>query len=415
MYISITIPKDDEKLNSLNLFTQDNLGEKNQNYNFNSWDKTLSNNENYNNISNIPFRIISQFDCSGYSNDDDNLGEKNQNYNFNSWDKTLSNNENYNPFRIISQFDCSGYSNDDCCEKNFSDFIDSSNIYFSNLSKKTEKNESFESNNINKENNEYRGIKTLIPPKENIFVLRDINENKKKAINKKRNRSKNKINNEINNIINEKENKSTEERNKIIKVKTFFSNEFGKFINKLLSEKKLGQLFSPEPYFKETTNIEENLNLMDTTFKTIYEETRVYYKYTKNESLENNRKIIKKIYDLKNEEIMFALNLTFEEAFKIFMRETEEIDENLQKKVSSLCPKMLKTEYFSSWKTFIHKLEKDLKGKGYNESFIKKYIYDKEEGIRTLSLNMKKWFETKKGREKKNNVIDVPSYLKKKR
>ena len=372
MYISITLPKDDEKLNSLNSFTQDNSGEKSQNYNFNSWDKTLSNNENYNNISDVPFGIISQFSYSGYSNDD-------------------------------------------CCEKNFSDFIDSSNIYFSNLSKKTEKNESFESNNINKENNEYRGIKTLIPPKENIFVLRDINENKKKAINKKRNRSKNKINNEINNIINEKENKSTEERNKIIKVKTFFSNEFGEFINKLLSEKKLGQLFQPEPYFKETTNIEENLNLMDTTFKTIYEETRVYYKYTKGECLENNRKIIKKIYDLKNEEIMFALNLTFEEAFKIFMRETEEIDENLQKKVSSLCPKMLKTEYFSSWKTFIHKLEKDLKGKGYNESFIKKYIYDKEEGIRTLSLNMKKWFETKKGREKKNNVIDVPSYLKNKR
>lgn len=376
-------PTDDENPANLNnLFFQDNLGEKNQKSNFCSWDDTLPNKENPNNISNIPSRIISH--CS-YSD----------------------------------------HSSDNSYKKNFNDFSDFSRIFL-NSSKITEKNESFESNNINKENNEYSGIKTLSPPKKNIFEIKDRNENKKQAINKKRNKSKNNINNEINNIINEKENKKknkgvdienkiegknyTEERNKTIKIKTFFLKKYEEFLNKLLREKNLGQFKGLDPYYKKTINKDENLKLMNTTFKTIYEETRLNGKFKNKESKEN-RKIVNTIYKSKDKEIMSALNLRYKEAFKIFIRALYPINKKLKKKVSSSCPKILQYKYFPSWKTFLRKLKKDLKKAGKNKSFIKKYIYGKE-GIKFICLKMKKLFKAKKGRVKKNNTMYVPNYLK---
>ena len=208
---------------------------------------------------------------------------------------------------------------------------------------------------------------------------------------------------------NEKENyytksKKTQEKredNKMIKIKTYVSNNFHTFINGLLAERKQ-KLCDLNPVFKEKIKKEDNIKLWNTTFKDIYLTTDISTKYKKKKWKINNKNVIKELYEKGNDvEIIQALDLTFGEVFQIFVREINGMSSELIQK--TLGSKILNYKYFMGMESLYDDIRTKMKNckKPKSDDFINEYIFGKKSGVKDLCLRMKQWFEEKKGRDRK--------------
>lgn len=212
-----------------------------------------------------------------------------------------------------------------------------------------------------------------------------------------------------NNGKNEKENyytkskKTPEKRedNKMIKIKTYVSNNFHTFINGLLAERNQ-KLCDLKPVFKEKIKKEDNIKLWNTTFKDIYLTTDISTKYKKKKWKINNKNVINELYKNGNDvEIIQALDLTFGEVFQIFVREINGMSSGLIQK--TLGSKILNYQYFMGMESLYDDIRAKLKKckKPKSDDFIKEYIFGEKSGVKDLCLRMKRWFEEKKGRDRK--------------
>ena len=219
---------------------------------------------------------------------------------------------------------------------------------------------------------------------------------------KKKGRKKKSEKNHANLTLDKNIHTKIDDDNIIIKIKTFFLNNFHKYINGLIKEsnmklKKLDRIIK--------TNIKKDYNIklwkttfktiQKTTFKTIYSEEKICKKYTL--FSDKNKKIINAIYN-SNDELKKILDLTFGEVFEIFIKDLKIIDSKLLTKVENY--EIYKNVEFSNLDNFFNKIKEEEKDEQSEES-IKDYINTIKENCK----NFKAWFEDKKGRErkKKNN------------
>ena len=180
------------------------------------------------------------------------------------------------------------------------------------------------------------------------------------------------------------------EDNKMIKIKTFFGNNFQKFVNKILRYVELDKL---APKLNENLKRDFNLKLWDKSLKDIYLETNISSKYSSTEP-KNNIKLIKKIYEEKNEKIIKFLDLSYGEVFEIFIKDINSMNLELITKIKD--SEILDNSKFLTINDFLKKIKEQEKEKGESDEFIDKYITD----IKTLCLNFKQWFITKRGRKR---------------
>ena len=107
--------------------------------------------------------------------------------------------------------------------------------------------------------------------------------------------------------------------NKIRKIKTYFMN----FIHNKLNESLLNkyeEFRDINSEIKKNLNKEDNLALMEMTFKEIYLANSLSKRYNKyNQEQNNNKKLIKEIYEKKEEtEVIKILDSKFIDLFKLF-------------------------------------------------------------------------------------------------
>lgn len=107
--------------------------------------------------------------------------------------------------------------------------------------------------------------------------------------------------------------------NKIRKIKTYFMN----FIHDKLNESLLNkyeEFRDINSEIKKNLNKEDNLALMEMTFKEIYLANSLSKRYNKyNQEQNNNKKLIKEIYEKKEEtEVIKILDSKFIDLFKLF-------------------------------------------------------------------------------------------------
>ena len=116
--------------------------------------------------------------------------------------------------------------------------------------------------------------------------------------------------------------------------------------------------------------------------------TEISDKY-KNKDLESNAKTINKIYLEKKEiEVIKILNLTYYEAFEIFINPFKEISYDLKRKIEGTS--ILNNQQFGNIEILLNNV---VKNKEKNED-IQEYIDD----IIYLCINFKQWFKNKTGR-----------------
>jgi len=184
--------------------------------------------------------------------------------------------------------------------------------------------------------------------------------------------------------------------NIIIKIKTFFLNNFHKFINGLIKESKM-KLKKLDPIIKVNIKQDYNIKLWNTTFKTIYSEEKICKKY--NICPDKNKKIIDEIYkNNSDDELIKILNLTFGEIFEIFIKDLKELNSELLTKVENY--EIYKNVEFSNLDYFFNKMKEEGKKDGQSDEFIEDYINE----IKTKCIYFKNWFDEKIGRERKKRI-----------
>lgn len=107
--------------------------------------------------------------------------------------------------------------------------------------------------------------------------------------------------------------------NKIRKIKTYFMNFiYNKLNESLLNKYEKFRDINSE--IKKNLNKEDNLALMEMTFKEIYLANSLSKRYNKyNQEQNNNKKLIKEIYEKKEEtEVIKILDSKFIDLFKLF-------------------------------------------------------------------------------------------------
>ena len=222
----------------------------------------------------------------------------------------------------------------------------------------------------------------------NVEIKKDDSTNEfYKIIKKKRGRKKT---TEINKGIHTKDS----DDNKMVKIKTYFSNSFQKFINKILRIVKFDKL---DTVLGENLKKDYNLELWDKSLKDIYLETNISSIYSTTNP-KNNREIINKIYKEKNKEIITIMDLSYGEVFEIFIKDIKPMNLKLFQKVKD--SKILDNSLFSTIKNFLNKIKEQEEKNGESEEFIEKYIKD----IIRLCLNFKYWFTSKKARQRKKKI-----------
>ena len=211
---------------------------------------------------------------------------------------------------------------------------------------------------------------------------------------KKKGRKKKSEKNHANLTLDKNIHTKIDDDNIIIKIKTFFLNNFHKYINGLIKESNM-KLKKLDRIIKTNIKKDYNIKLWKTTFKTIYSEEKICKKYTL--FSDKNKKIINAIYN-SNDELKKILDLTFGEVFEIFIKDLKKIDSKLLTKVENY--EIYKNVEFSNLDNFFNKIKEEEKDEQSEES-IKDYINTIKENCK----NFKAWFEDKKGRErkKKNN------------
>ena len=189
------------------------------------------------------------------------------------------------------------------------------------------------------------------------------------------------------------------EDNKMIKIKTIFGNNLHNFINSFLEKGE--KLIKLEPTIHEKLKKDFNIRLWDTPLKTIYLTTNIISK--KKKEKDKNKEIIKKIYENKDNkyyDIIQLLNLTYGEAFQIFIRNIKPMNLELTNKILN-CEILMSSKFPESNDVFNQIILKERRKE--TEEFIDNYI-NGEKGIKELSINFINWFKNKKGRNRIKNV-----------
>lgn len=178
-----------------------------------------------------------------------------------------------------------------------------------------------------------------------------------------------------------------DEDNIIYKIKSFFGRSLIKYLNNSLKGKE--KLLKLKNEINRKLKRDYNLSLFDKTLKDIFLETGISDKY-KQKDLKSNIKTINKIYSEKKEnEVIKILNLTYYEAFEIFIRSIKPISNNLISKIDGT--NILDNNKFEDIEILLEKIER------------KEDIEDIEQykhKIINLCINFKQWFKEKIGREK---------------
>ena len=180
------------------------------------------------------------------------------------------------------------------------------------------------------------------------------------------------------------------------KIKSYFLSYTHNILNKSIKEKKL-HFLKLNSEINENLKRDYNLNLLNTTFKEIYEKSSISTKYRKQikDGFDKNKQIIKKIYE-KNEEIeaIKILNLTYRELFNVFRRNIKNISSELETKIKDIS--ILNENEFKNINNFFEEIENQEKYKNESEENIKNYL----ENIKKLCLYYEEWFLCKKGRNR---------------
>ena len=241
-------------------------------------------------------------------------------------------------------------------------------VYFIEISNENSENNENRENNENKENNEYNN---QVQKKQYGRKSRDI-----KLMGVKGNHTK--IDND----------------NMIRKIKSFFGKSLYKYLNRSFIGEE--QLLKLNIDINRRLKQDFNVKLFDMKLKDIYLESDISDKY-KYKTKEDNIKLINKIYKEQKEiEVITILNLTYYEAFKIFIRniDSDKFDNNLEEKIKGT--QILNNKKFEDITVLFNNIDKNGKDNGEK----KKDIDDYKNKIRELCLNFKKWFEDKVGRER---------------
>lgn len=229
--------------------------------------------------------------------------------------------------------------------------------------------------------------------KENVQFIKKKNNIKNKSIKKgrKANEEKKRGNNGKHTKINDD--------NKMRKIKSFFWKSLYKYLKK--------KYFTEENYLlKLNININRrlkknyNLALFNRTLKDIYSNECISLKY-KLKNAKTNKSILIKIYkDNKQKDLITLLDLTYGEAFDIFIRNHKNISSELKSKVENTG--ILNSQTFSL-DALLQKIEIEGKENNENDEDINNYKKD----IRKLCLHFEKWFKDKTGRKRKNKNENI--------
>jgi hypothetical protein len=162
--------------------------------------------------------------------------------------------------------------------------------------------------------------------------------------------------------------------NMIIKVKKHVQIYTSDFLNYSLKESHNGNLKQLELYKIDTSfllNIHKdyNLNLLETKLEDIFSRklSRKYKSLTEEELIDYNKKIIDKIYEENDKELIDKLQLTFGKMIKLYANNLKGNDEE------SLCLRNM-TKLYPNFKNFKN-IDYDIKKfeKQYNQDYIKAY------------------------------------------
>ena len=163
----------------------------------------------------------------------------------------------------------------------------------------------------------------------------------------------------------------------IRKIKSNFIDYIHNLINNSIENKEL-QFLKLDSEINEKLKKDYNIELMNRSFKDLYENTPISKKYKKisKENADTNKNIIYKIYyeePYKEFNVINLLNKTYKELFKDF------VNNNLDK--------------------FLNDIKKKEKKKKESEENIINYI----KNIKQLCYSYEDWYLKKKGRNRKNS------------
>ena len=280
-------------------------------------------------------------------------------------------------------------------------------IKFKTIKIITKKN-SFNNNNYERLNSP-KNMKNNSFEKEVYFIeIRNWEENNEN--NENNENCENKENNEYNNQVQKKQygrksrdiklmgvkgnHTKIDNDNMIRKIKSFFGKSLYKYLNRIFIGED--QLLKLNIDINRRLKQDFNVKLFDMKLKDIYLESDISDKY-KYKTKEDNIKLINKIYKEQKEiEVITILNLTYYEAFKIFIRKIDSdiFDNNLKEKIKET--QILNNKKFEDITVLLNNIEKNGKDNGEKKEDINEY----KRKIIELCLNFKKWFEDKVGRER---------------
>ena len=260
------------------------------------------------------------------------------------------------------------------------------------LGRKTKRNDDYLGEGIETElNNKTKKIKQLKITK-NCHTI-EINEFKKNGEEKKIQGRKKKEEKDKGNHTKDSED------NIMRKIKSNFLDFSHKLINKSLQDKSWTFL-KMKSILNENLKRDYNINLLDKTFKELYEETIISAKYRspKMDRKDKNKSLIQKIYE-ENYEIdtIKLLNLTYRELFNVFTRKIKNISPELEMKIEGIS--LLETDEFSDIYKFFDEVENQERKHEEPEEDIKSYL----EKLKNLCMDYENWFLNKKGRNRSAN------------
>ena len=191
--------------------------------------------------------------------------------------------------------------------------------------------------------------------------------------------------------------------NIIIKIKTYFFNNFLPDIvnknvkNKSYFIKKLQNLFIRK------IEAQTNLNLLDTVYADILKKEKISKKYSKSLP-DENKIIVNKILEENDQiKVIRILNLKIGELFEIFRRKLFENEENisfdLNEKLKGL--DLLDNNKYKDFDFFINNLNE-------KEEMSKKKFIEYQYKLKRFCINYEKWFKKRVKKINKNKkVIDI--------
>ena len=190
------------------------------------------------------------------------------------------------------------------------------------------------------------------------------------------------------------------EDNIIRKIKAFVFNSFHELINKSFKNKNI-QLLKLNSFIGEHLKKDYNLKLLDTTFKELYSDSKISFKYKKDTELylNLNKKLINRIFEEGEEEqAIKLLNLKYRELFQIFIRKFVPMDLDLKIKIIDI--DVLIRHCFRDIINFLDYVKQKEIDNNETIEDINGYL----DTIKYLCINYEDWFLQKKGRNRKKQT-----------